>query len=843
MTSINGSSSECGPLHKNDSFYSWVQYDGSRVDKVRFICMWNGCKYAMDTKDELAAHFDVHLNYYVTHHQQSSNEKWLCPVDTCRHAAASDLELKRHLAMHQFHAHAQFVGLLLLTTKPAFDNATRCGFPSSLDIVYTGEVTYCLWDRCHHDFSDPLDLFTHVMAHIDFLSSDDKVRDEMFRSLSQYKCLWDQCNRQFESKGDLRKHVRHHSGEKYCACPFCGRFFSRPDKLYEHLRKRATLPENGDNTHLCLLCQRRFGDERSLVNHVRRHINGRQCPTCGLAVPLPSDLHRHILVKHTERLKTLSCGECGKSFYSMIDLVRHSAVHAPPNEVCAICSQRFRWKKQLDKHLLSHSESAKEKPYLCHICDSKYVTGHGLTRHLSRKHECPVPEGFSRFSYKKCADGYFRLQTRKLIRTLSKFILRVKQARFSLYRRYLLSETFSLEKDWAARHMEMTKLGLGSDYEWINAVQKKFIGGVARLISPSIPILSFSAIDVDASVYIAEQEDQVDDVIDIIYKLRHSKNAADLLPSTEYALIRLLLRYRPTLLFRLANDPINHGIFMNEHAACLAIDHFIKQEDFGGASRLSAWVMQQEMTDNKLLNLLVLYSCAKWAELPVEQQTMPCKKSVEQEDNEEDIRIFKFPYLKNPYFDSHFDLVDPHMLAGKTLLWMARDSEFISNHIRQSLMLLGAVLYDRLDIASTLISPSVHGGVVSLISKRLASLQSQDQSVLHNELLNKLGCCKATDDSLSSAVASILENIREEEEEALISKQRVDFERWRQRRQELIKSQADRHLLKIRAGEIAKELDELNYREEKLNFFENRMKWEREAEQNTASIQQSAQGA
>ncbi|VDM59332.1 unnamed protein product [Angiostrongylus costaricensis] len=338
--------------------------------------------------------------------------------------------------MHQFHAHAQFVGLLLITSKPALSNTTRCGFPSSLDIVYSGEVTYCLWNKCHHDFADPLDLFTHVMGHIDFLGGDDRVREE-FRSLPHYKCLWDQCHRQFESKGDLRKHVRHHSGEKYCACPFCGRFFSRPDKLYEHLRKRIPLPANEENTHvgnlcfadtfdfwnLCLLCQRRFGDERSLVNHVRRHINGRQCPTCGLAVSLPSDLHRHILVKHTERAKNLTCSECGKCFYSTasfieVDLVRHGAVHAPPREVCTICDQRFRWKKQLDKHMLSHSGNTNEKPYLCHVCGSRYMTGHGLTRHLSRKHECPVPEGFSRFSYKKCADGCYRLQTRKLVRTV-----------------------------------------------------------------------------------------------------------------------------------------------------------------------------------------------------------------------------------------------------------------------------------------------------------------------------------------------------------------------------------------------------------------------------------------
>ncbi|KHJ96744.1 hypothetical protein OESDEN_03292 [Oesophagostomum dentatum] len=140
-----------------------------------------------------------------------------------------------------------------------------------------------------------------------------------------------------------------------------------------------------------------------------------------------------------------------------------------------------------------------------------------------------------------------------------------------LGQRHLLTKAFALENEWSSRHAELVKLGLGGDYEWIGAVQKKFVGGGTA-----------SAIDVDAAVCIAEQKDQLDDIIDLIYKLRHSENAADLPPSAEYALIRLLLRYDPSFLFKLANDPINYGVFMNEHAACLAIDHFINVEDFGG---------------------------------------------------------------------------------------------------------------------------------------------------------------------------------------------------------------------------------------------------------------------
>ena len=74
---------------------------------------------------------------------------------------------------------------------------------------------------------------------------------------------------------------------------------------------------------------------------------------------------------------------------------------------------------------------------------------------------------------------------------------------------------------------------------------------------------NFSAVDVDAAVCIAEQKDQVNDVVELVYKLRHSENAADMLPSTEYALIRLLLKHEPDLIFKLVEDPVSHFIFCN----------------------------------------------------------------------------------------------------------------------------------------------------------------------------------------------------------------------------------------------------------------------------------------
>ncbi|VDK36967.1 unnamed protein product [Gongylonema pulchrum] len=48
--------------------------------------------------------------------------------------------------------------------------------------------------------------------------------------------------------------------------------------------------------------------------------------------------------------------------------------------------------------------------------------------------------------------------------------------------RQLLSRNFALDDEWRARHAAFRELGIEGGYEWITAVQKKFISaGTTRL--------------------------------------------------------------------------------------------------------------------------------------------------------------------------------------------------------------------------------------------------------------------------------------------------------------------------------------------------------------------------
>ncbi|EGT57455.1 hypothetical protein CAEBREN_10755 [Caenorhabditis brenneri] len=416
---------------------------------------------------------------------------------------------------------------------------------------------------------------------------------------------------------------------------------------------------------------------------------------------------------------------------------------------------------------------------------------------------------------------------------LSKHIIRALIPRRNIHktvRNPVLSQSFFLENEWSGRHVALGKLGLGGDYEWISAVQKKFIGGGYA-----------SAVDVDAAVCVAEQKDQVDDVIELLYKLRHSVKAAEKLESSEYALVRLLLKYQPETILTLANDPINYGVFLNPHLACIVIDHFIKTSNIQAAARIVTWMVQQEELDNELLNVLGLYVCAKWAELPADQQTLELGGSEEEEDvNDDDIRTFKFPYLKNECFDEHFDLTNPHHLIGKSLQWLSRDTQSIDKDLKSSLNALGAVLFEKLQEAGSTVS-TAHSSVKQLIAERLAPKEREEQPEEQKAILEKIGTVEKSNQLLSDIILEHLTRIQKAEEEKLCSQQTALFATWNERRQELAKSQAQKVLLRIRQDEIRAELKQLDEQEEQMSFFKNRLAWEKRAAENTQIDEESRQ--
>ena len=172
----------------------------------------------------------------------------------------------------------------------------------------------------------------------------------------------------------------------------------------------------------------------------------------------------------------------------------------------------------------------------------------------------------------------------------------------------------------------------------------------------------------DILVNSLKDKGHTEDLLDMIYKLRLTPETSFTLPSTHYAVTRYLLENEsPNQVFEVLNDRLNYGIFPNHHSYNLLMDTYIKNKDFASAAKIATLLMLQEDTDNPISNALAIYSCHKYLEKPDDWKA----PEPEKDESTEEVKV-RVRYLRNPFFDDHFDLTEPTDLVGKTLAFFGK---------------------------------------------------------------------------------------------------------------------------------------------------------------------------
>lgn len=211
-----------------------------------------------------------------------------------------------------------------------------------------------------------------------------------------------------------------------------------------------------------------------------------------------------------------------------------------------------------------------------------------------------------------------------------------------------------------------------------------------------------TAIDVD--IYCNKvSEKNAEEALDMAFKLRKTEQTSKMLESTQHAIIRLLADH-PESLMTVLNHRLDYGVFLDSHAANLLLDKYIKEKNYMVAARLATFHMLQEDFDHPITRYMSLFACYKFIdELQIFTDLIPPPPPVAEpqatgksKKKKEEIKI-RVRYLRNPFFDDHFDIKDTNHLVGKTLLCLSNELQSTDEVLANSVKLIGYALYQKYD--------------------------------------------------------------------------------------------------------------------------------------------------
>lgn len=268
-----------------------------------------------------------------------------------------------------------------------------------------------------------------------------------------------------------------------------------------------------------------------------------------------------------------------------------------------------------------------------------------------------------------------------------------------------------------------------------------------------------SAIDVDLFANAIKDPSHLEELKDLLHKLRLSAETGNMLESTHQATIRNYLEFGSIEdLIIILKDPLNFGVFLDEYTANILLDKLVTSSNFEQAANVASMIMLQEDYSNEITNGLCLYACFKYILgyiHPPEPEVVEVKKKKVEEFK---IRV---KFLRNPYFDDHFDMKDLYMLSGKTLAWMSEKS---SDNINCNLQIIGWLVYRKYDKLSSLCEIiakestfKIYTDVIDIIKRELNNVDSDTKKILET-CISMLSKFTHTESTLEESIKKMIED-------------------------------------------------------------------------------------
>lgn len=314
-----------------------------------------------------------------------------------------------------------------------------------------------------------------------------------------------------------------------------------------------------------------------------------------------------------------------------------------------------------------------------------------------------------------------------------------------------------------------------------------------------------SAVDVDIFANALKSNLYIDEMLDLLHKLRLSADTGNTLNSTSQAVIRILTQYgNKKDLLNVLDDRINYGVFLDFYTANILMDMFWKEQDFTSGSRVASQLMLQEDCEHPVSGSLSLLHCYNFLLQPGEWPV-----PIPPDEPEEEIKI-RVKYIRNPYEDDHFDLKDPFKIVGKTLALFTNKK---TDSLNKSFNILGWILYDKSDKAEQSWKECEDKKII--LYKEIIDLIPENNS-LKLKLVNTI--CESVD--IQELLTNKIKKAVQKSYETDIAAQSKQFLLWNEERIAALEEQKQRLLIAKRLAHIEEVKKTLEEKETKLWFFD-----------------------